>query len=234
MPKSADVPEDSAELIGGDLVFFSNVSRDNKQAVLDSLLLAELAADKACPQGLTDNTVDWYNEYCDVMRYVGWVQKFFEFSEVKIQGENFSISDKFLEMLADLIGAAHLKDGQKILDGVQKMLGSLESSQSDYSTIFSHFHGKARKNAFGIGLVTEEPSEDPELRVPSLYMFAFEINASFTELKVLWFNYQSSQANLKAAHNLEVLNKKVFKLVKETIEEILGDQLNKCIRSIPI
>ena len=224
--------QDKSHLIGGSPCFFaSSVSAENRQAVMDSMLFAQLAANKQVPKGdddNTDNTIDWYNAFCDILLYLGWTAKSFEFSEVEAHGPTFSINSAFLKMLSDFVIAAGLKDGSKILDGIKNMISTLESDQSgEYFTIYSHFHQNARQHAFDIGLVTQDPNADPEVSVPILVLFAFDMNVNASKLQVLWATYESSSTHVKSAQNQVILNKKMFQKVQYTVETRLGDRLKK-------
>ena len=199
------------------------------------MLFAQLAANRQVPQGHDNNTIEWYNAFCDVLLHLGWTSKSFQFSEVEAHGPTFSINSAFLKMLSDFVIAAGLKDGPKILDGIKNMISTLESDQSgEYFSIYSYFHQNARKNAFDIGVVTQDPNSDPLVSVPILVLFAFEMNVNVSKLQVLWLKYESSSTHAKSAQNQVVLNKKLFQSLQDTVETRLGDRLKKYIINIPI
>ena len=228
--------QDNAHLVGGSPCFFaSSVSAENRQAVMDSMLFAQLAANKQVPQGQDNNTIEWYNAFRNILVYLGWTSKSFEFSEVEAHGPTFSINSAFLKMLSDFVIAAGLKDGSKILDGIKNMISTLESDQTGhYFTIYSHFHQNARQNAFDIGVVTQDPNADPEVSVPILVLFAFDMNVNASKLQVLWATYESSSTHVKSAQNQVILNKKMFQKVQDTVETRLGDRMKDCITGIAI
>ena len=115
------------------------------------------------------------------------------------------------------------------------MIRALESDQTGhYSTIYSHFHQNARQNAFDIGVVTQDPNADPEVSVPILVLFAFDMNVNASKLQVLWATYESSSTHVKSAQNQVILNKKMFQKVQDTVETRLGDRMIDCITAIAI
>lgn len=66
----------------GSLVsFVSSLTGEQKQDVLDSSLLAQLAANKKYDR--ESDTDKWYKEYTNVMQMLGWVMQGFKFGRYK-------------------------------------------------------------------------------------------------------------------------------------------------------
>ena len=64
--------EDQVIAIGSQIAeLASSVAEDIREDISNSLLLAQLAADKAA--GTPDNAQEWYNAYIDVLKNIGWL-----------------------------------------------------------------------------------------------------------------------------------------------------------------
>ena len=67
-----------AVAVGAQVAAFSAaVSADSRSAIADSLLLAQLAADKAADS--TSDVLAWYRKYVEVLKRVGWLVESMEF-----------------------------------------------------------------------------------------------------------------------------------------------------------
>ena len=135
-------------------------------------------------------------------------------------------------MLSDFVISASLHDGSKILGGIKNMINTFQSEQNH--DFYSYFNRNARKNAFDIGVVTEDSNADPLVSVPILVLFAFEMNVDVSKLQVLWLTYESSSTRVKSAQNQIILNKKIFERVQGIVESRLEDRLQNYIVNIPI
>ena len=224
--------ESQARQVGGDFCLFaSNVSGANRQCVLDSMLFSELAANCKVSAVKDENSVDWYNAYCDVLLYLGLPSMSFTFRQVKIELGSFSFKPAFLNILTDLISIRFFGTlwGMKALEDVSKAIDALKT-RDNYSEIYSHFHNKARKNAFTIGLVNQDPNHD----TPIMSLFAFEMDVEAKELTVLWNRKRSSSADLKSAGVQAILDKNIFKGLQSTVQKRLGNKLSHYVKDIPL
>lgn len=100
--------------------FVNNVPSQQRVDVLNSCLLAQLAADKQHdPYNEPEN---WFKFYAEVMKNFGWVIQDFEFTEYKPSEKDFKLSQLTLQILRGLVGgkAEIMKVLQDTLDGLAK------------------------------------------------------------------------------------------------------------------
>ena len=117
----------------------------------------------------------------------------------------------------------------KVLEDVNKAIDAVDTD-SNYSAIYKHCHNQARKNAFSIGLVTQDPNHD----TPIMSLFAFEMNVDISELNVLWTKHCGSLADIKSAKIQATLDKNIFKGLQGTVKVKLGNKLNHYVNDIPL
>ena len=97
-------PDGQAEgyVCNGSLVsFVSNLTGQQKQDILDSSLLAQLAASKKYDR--EKDTENWYKFYTKVMENVGWVIQGFRFNKHDSKQSDFKLSQLTLEILSGLV-----------------------------------------------------------------------------------------------------------------------------------
>lgn len=124
----------------GSLVSFtSQLNGQHKEDVLNSTLLAQLAANKKYDR--YSQTEDWYKFYTDVMGNIGWVMQSFKFDEYKSTQQDFKISQVVLQLLSGLIGSDEelMKVVKETLDGLAK------SKENCHSVQFQQYLEEARK-----------------------------------------------------------------------------------------
>ena len=87
----------------GSLVsFINNVPSQQRVDVLNSSLLAQLAANKK--HDPYKDTENWFKFYAKVMKNVGWVIQDFEFTDYKTSEKDFKLSQLTLQILSGLVG----------------------------------------------------------------------------------------------------------------------------------
>ena len=95
--KPADY-KDQGFIDGGSLVSFTEkVKRHQREDVLNSTLLAQLAADKKYDR--ESQTDDWYNFYVQVLIEVGWDFKRFQFDKYIAQDESFKMATTIINVV---------------------------------------------------------------------------------------------------------------------------------------
>lgn len=98
---------DSAACINNRMLqsFAADLTEQQKSDVLNSTLLAQLAADKAYPKdehGRYD-VKGWYNKFSEVLLNLGWVSQNTAFWQYKIHGESFTADKAILEIINGLL-----------------------------------------------------------------------------------------------------------------------------------
>jgi hypothetical protein len=86
-------------LSDGMVCFVSNLPVQMKEDVLNSTLLAQLAATATYPD-FENNTILWFNRYNEVLSNIGWVMPGFDFERHTSHGANFTMEAAVIEFMA--------------------------------------------------------------------------------------------------------------------------------------
>jgi hypothetical protein len=209
---------DAAELLG----FASGLSEQAHSDVLNSMLLAQLAANKAVPNREAD-TAAWYKKYREVLENVGWAISSFQFSHVKIHGETFQIKSEVINILKGLASA-------NALGAVKATLAVVEAlgSGDDRVKLFSQSSSNSSSGSFQVGAVSEH-NGNPSMSLGAIHFTATEVRTDF-----LWWNYSNSSVQLyQSAQNVS-LSEDVYKQVRKAIVIKLGREADKYIANLDI
>lgn len=80
------------------------LSGEDKQDVLDSMLLAQLAANKKIDR--EEQTKERYSYYSNVLQNVGWIIQEMQFAKYNTTDATFTMDKVALELLAQIAGQA--------------------------------------------------------------------------------------------------------------------------------
>jgi hypothetical protein len=177
-----------AVVVGSDVVsFVQGVGAELRDAVTNSLLLAQLAASKKTPD--SERVLDWYDAYFDTLRRIGWLVGDSGFSKMEESTAGFEVHEKIMLVAAALLGpaTAALAVVQATLDGLKAV-----GSDNGWITIFDRETLHASAGRFQMAVV--EPEAGGEVIVK---LMAFAIEAQRTVTQVLFFKIKKSRATLK-------------------------------------
>ena len=88
------------------LSFVADVSAQNRQDILNSTLLAQLAANKRTP--IENNMKEWYKAYIDVLGNIGWVTQNVEINEYETRDNLFEVENVIVDILSASFGAGYI------------------------------------------------------------------------------------------------------------------------------
>lgn len=177
-----------AVVVGSQVMsFVEGVSKDLREALSDSALLAQLVAKQKVPD--ETKIYDWYDAYFEVLSSVGWVIQDKGFAEYKERDDGFQVHEAILDVAAVLLGPVPgaLAIVQATLGGLQKM-----DEGSKWITLFRRESEHAEAARFQITLVHNDESGSALAE-----MMAFGISADRTITQVLFFKLKSSRAELR-------------------------------------
>jgi hypothetical protein len=184
-----DRAKSQAQVVGsGVFSFAQGVTAEVREAISDSALLAQLVASKKV--SATQNPLDWYSAYSDVLQNVGWTLQEGGWTDYSAKGTAIEVHDKILEVIAAALGPAPA--ALAIITATINALQSMNAS-SPWITIFSRESQKARIARFQIGLVEKEENSDIFIS-----MLACLIEAQDTITQVLFFKFKNAGASFKA------------------------------------
>ncbi|MCX2744149.1 hypothetical protein OO013_09745 [Mangrovivirga sp. M17] len=210
----------------GLISFVSEVEGQNRKDVLNSVLIAQLAADKQFP--VTDEITpeemkNWYKEFNRVMRGVGWTIESEEFSKFESSKSVFEMENVILDILGTAIGGSALKIVMKTLEAFKKM------SDSDNKLIaFEKNTHTMNKGNFQVGLANQTNES------LSLNLTAFTLSTSKMIKQILFFKSSKDETEVNTYSMKYTLNKEVYEQVRDMIIEKLGSNVQSFVTEIEI
>lgn len=202
-------------LVAGDTVIsiVAGMSKENKQILKDSVLLASLAATKKYRDS-NENAVKWYETFTRVLGYCGWFSQSRELSDYRSRNTRFTMEQEALKILESAILAMAVpgptsllllnvaKDTVKALQTSDKPLRLFENS--------SKTHKSAK---FAIASAAE--SSDGEV---IMAMGAVNFVTSQDITNVLFWEWNNASVGIKRAENHLVLNLQHYERVRSEVE----------------
>lgn len=206
----------------GSLVsFVAGLSGQNQADVLNSTLLAQLAANKKFDREA--DTKNWYQYYRTVLENVGWVLQEFDFTEVTASGDTFT-ADK---VILDVLGAIATGAEAAVVTETMNALKAL-SDDDGRMVLFSHNAHSLHKGSFQVAVATLSGGV-VVMRIGAVY---FSSTQSVT--RVLWFGFSKSNSSMYKGGQTIDLNEDVYSRVREQIIQKLGDRAQTFVANLDI
>lgn len=214
--------EEGASVDAGSLVsFVSGLTALHKSDVLNSTLLAQLAANKAFDR--FKMTREWYGKYCEVLAQVGWVVPTFAYREYSPSGASLQLSDAVL----DILSAIATGDEMKIVEATLKSLRDNPSNEGPLTLFDSQSYPE------NIGTFQILPVGEDDGNVV-MVLTALEFKAEKHVTRFLWFSWTSTSVKLFQSAQKSVLNEDVYGQVRAEVIKKLGDRASQYIKDIEI
>lgn len=206
----------------GSLVsFVSGLSEENQIAVLNSTLLAQLAANKKFDR--ETDTTNWYQFYRSVLENVGWQMPAFGFNEYRAGGSNFTMDKAVLEILAAIATQNELAAITAAINAAKGL-----ADKDGRIALFDHSSTTDKSGSFQIGLASEAGGIIA-MKLGAVY---FTTQADVT--KVLWFTFAKKSTHLYASSQAVNLDPAIYELVKADVEAKLGELAKTFVQNIDI
>ena len=175
---------DQAVVVGSQLAeFTSNVPQSLRAPISNSLLLAQLAANKSVEAG--GSTRDWYAKYLDVLTSIGWVMEQGGAALSEVSGTSAEVHEEIIPLVtAALGGAAAAALIVPLLEGLEGM-----DDDSPWITIFERESQRVQANQFQITHV-----HAPDGAAPKMVMVLFGLEARRSIVQVLFFKVSDDDA----------------------------------------
>lgn len=219
-----DQVKNQAAVVGSDIVsFVTGVTRERREDIVNSSLLAQLAAKKQVHD--PSRIYDWYNAYFDVLTNIGWSVQDRGFAAYSEASDNFQAHEAIMKVAASLLGpvAATLAVVQATLDALKAL-----SADSPWLAIFNRESQSAQTARFQVTLA--EQGDDARLLV-SLMAFGIEAKATLTQ--VLFFKFKSSETSLKHYSGKVTINPHVLEAVHDLIKTKIAAHAMDYIKTLP-
>ncbi|XP_078371717.1 uncharacterized protein LOC144655353 [Oculina patagonica] len=217
----AGQPKDEGLVDAGSLVSFtSELQGQQKEDVLNSTLLAQLAANKKYDR--FDDPENWYKYYTSVMGQIGWVMQSFTFDQYKSSQAGFKIYDVVLQLLSRLIG-----DYEELMKVVIETLNSLEKSEAGL-TLFSSNSTSAKHGSFQI-LPCTVVNEQVTVGFLGSYFTASQVARNY-----FFFSYSKQDISLFKSDQVFTLNEGVYAHVREEVKKKLGERAKDFVKNLDL
>jgi hypothetical protein len=207
--------------LGSLVSFVAGVSEENQADVLNSTLLAQLAANKKFDR--ENDTENWYKFYRDVLENIGWVIQGFDFDKFSTSGGDFTVDRVVLDILAAIATSDELSTVLATINALRSL-----SDGDDRLVLFESSSHSSQKGNFQVAPVSEIGG------LLTMKLSAFYFSTSQSVDRVLFFRYSSASANLYKGSQVINLNKDVYDQVRTDIVKKLGSKAKAFVRNLEI
>jgi hypothetical protein len=232
VPKAKPLPKQKLHLLKtvegdayvneGSLVsFVGGVSPQTKADVLNSILLAQLAANYVADR--ENDTLTWYKKYREVLENIGWAISQFDFTKARLSGATVQIKTVVLALLAAIMSENPLAIARATLAAIQAL-----GEGDQRVALFSASSSTANAGNFQIGTVIEAQN------TPTMMMGAFSFSSVNVSVSFLWQSFKVSDMSLYEGGQTITLSESVYSRVRQAIIDKLGDRAEEYVANIPI
>jgi|SRR5580765_1212328 len=201
--------------------FVSEVSGQQREDVLNSVLLAQLAANKQFPE--ETQLIDWYKSFSKALNNLGWTLEGKEFSTFKSATDIFEVENAIVDILTTAFGGTFKTIITKTLASIKGL-----SDNNGKITAFEKNTHSLSKGAFQLGLVKVENG------TVSLQLGMFVLTSSNEIKKILFFKSSKDKTRLDYCSQKGTLNEDVYSSVREPIVTKLGQKVTDFISEVEI
>jgi hypothetical protein len=180
--------QQQAVAVGSQLTEFTPaVSTDARSAISNTLLLAQLAANKAADQAA--DVFAWYGKYCQVLQGIGWQSQNLDFQTQSTVQQDLDVHKAIIPVIAAALGpaAAAASIVLGVLNGLKDM-----NATSPWMTLFNRQSQHASGAKFQVTYVDNDATGQPQLT-----LVCFAVNAQQALTQVLFFKFASQSVQLK-------------------------------------
>ncbi|WP_231653024.1 hypothetical protein [Pseudomonas californiensis] len=223
------VEEAEGAIVGGSVVAFAEgVSRQNKEDVKDSLLLATLTANKAFnPETQGDQ---WYGKFNETLAVMGWLSSHWRYARYRATQQRFSMDEVGLEILGSAIAAAALPGPASLaMLKVAKDAVTALSAKKEPLRLFEKHSKTHRGGSFRIASCAESSDGTVTLAMAGV---SFQADSEVTN--VLFWEWQDSQVETYLGENSLVFNTRVYNGVRDTVQSKLDANAKSAIEAFDI
>lgn len=210
--------EDDGYVVAGSLTsFVAGLSDQNKDDVINSTLLAQLAADTEYNK--ETETLEWYGSYNGWLQTLGWNIPSFIFEEVDFEESTFIMDAEIVKIVANIDQAA--------ADITEAVINSLENDE-DALELFSSSSMPEEQASFQIC-----PCEEVD-GVVVMVSSAFVLKVTTNTTKFLWWEWTTSESTLEEEAVKTELSSAVYDIVRDDVIEALGDNATSKVQALDL
>lgn len=204
----------------GSLVsFVAGVPLQHKQDVLNSTLLAQLAA--SAQYSREKQTAEWYAYYRNVLENIGWVIGKFSYTDYSSSGAQFTADKVILKILEAIATGNDLA----VVAATMEALNSLGDDDPAVK-IFETSSHTANDGTFQIAAAAESDG------VVVLKIGAFGFSTTQTVTRVLWFRFETGMTKFYKGDEVINLDDQIYAQVRQAVIEKLGDKAITFVKNL--
>lgn len=207
--------------LGSLVSFVAGIDGQDRSDVLNSTLLAQLAANKKFDR--ERDTENWYKFYRNVLENIGWVIQDFAFTKFNTSAGDFTVDKVILEILSAIATGNELTVVAATIEALRSL-----SNDDGRIVLFESSSHSSRTGNFQIIPVTNSNGQI------LMRIAGFFFSTTQDVDKVLFFRYSTASAELYQGTQSVNLNKDIYNQVRQDIISKLGDRAEKFVRDLEI
>ncbi len=208
--------------LGSLQAFVGGISSQHRQDVLNSTLLAQLAADANFNRQTQID--DWYNEYVGILSRVGWSISPFSFVPHIRSAKPTTLAQLTPTVLATLLTPA----GFNTLTATVNKIGSLGSADARVK-LFETSAAAGKTGNFQTSVISPDASNNDVMAIGAWHYASSTPGSDF-----LNFDVNSPNVNLFYSIQLARLDESVYSMVRAAIVSKLGAKVRSSIANLDI
>lgn len=211
--------------VGPQLAEFSNaVAAELRPLISNSMLLAQLAANKATAQAAT--VFEWHRKYREILSNIGWQAHGSEEQVQEVNNKNLGVHKAIIPVLTAMLGPTVAATSLviSVLEGLNEM-----DASSPWITLFDQSSQHAQGAKFQISYVDADQHGQP---VISLLAFSVQAERSITQ--VLFFKFSSQKAELRKSTSALASTAARLHADKDVIAGRVQSFIADCVKNIEI
>ncbi len=207
---------------GSAVAFVSGVSAVQQQDVLNSALLAQLAANHDYDR--EKQTDQWYARYREVLENVGWVIQSFQFMRYESSGATIRMDKAALEIIAAIASGNEAEMLTATLSALEKL-----DPDSRQMAIFDANGSSNEGGNFQLGTASLDENGNV-----TMAFGAFYFEATKHEGRFLFWSWETQDINIYSANERVILNEQIYATVRQAVIDKLGPNAQKFVADIEI
>lgn len=203
------------------LSFASGVSEQSRKDILNTTLLAQMAANSRSNDQA--DITNWYYAFIDVLMKTGWVIEGGDMQTFKSKSNLFEAESVVIDILTSAFGAGYITVIKKTLEAIKHLASADRKIKA-----FEQNTSKVSKGCFQIALVTEEHG------VMAMKIGTFILSSERQITTILFFTSTSEETSLDYISKKATLNTDFYQVIRQKVTEKLGNFLFTNIAEIKL
>ncbi|KAI0325085.1 hypothetical protein GY45DRAFT_1375017 [Cubamyces sp. BRFM 1775] len=200
--------QDTADVVAGSAFYFvQNVTQLMKADVINSTLLAQLAANKKYDRQA--NKLQWYGYYTQVLGQLGWVVQEFALTEVNVAAYS-SMDQLILKYCGTFLAGDQLAQFTSMIDTLK------DTKNTKAETIFNEQSKVSSSASFQLGLTYAKGAN------PYVSIAGFACTSSKDIDRVLFDPITGNKTTFHAGYQTMFLDENLYSQVRQSVLEKLS------------